>query len=281
MKKALVAVVTVTIFFGVGVLTTKFKERKISLSGNNSSYEAEIKEPSEGNSSTSVEIPTTKEQQKLEELATSSVQKQIAGVLAVNVAEESNPELQPLREKLVAQLQKSPESTIEEISNLLGKLPAKGQELSRLRLLILSTLLEGVDEERKEVAYKEMTSQIPDKRPDPNTAETEEELNRALSTTFEMSVPLVAHSIFISSVTDKNEAVSKTIEAVTAQQEPYIQRGIVNQFAETYPEEKEMILQELADKGINPFQTYEDQQEEEVDQNLPEDDAIEFVKENN
>jgi len=123
----------------------------------------------------------------------------------------------------------------------LASLPSEGFALERLSLLEAANSLHGAipDEELRSVAADEMVNPVP-ARPDPSAANTEDELNLALSTTLDLAVPQAAHQIYLSVSEDPQKSLSDTVRAIEAQPDPAIQAGLARQFVDHYPESPEM-----------------------------------------
>ena len=132
-------------------------------------------------------------------------------------------------------LRNDPENAQADIREMLDRLPSQGYPLERSSLIVNMGNLQVNSSEAKAYALNELTRNIIAARPDPSTAGTQEELNQALSTTWDMMIPISAHSAFMKNVSSPDEALAGTVDGILSQPDAGIRIALVSQFLEIYP----------------------------------------------
>ena len=144
-------------------------------------------------------------------------------------------------------------------------LKINGDSIDKMRLLDIASHLVGVDEEVISIANEVLEENIVPARPSAENAKTEEELNLALSTTFEMAVPIMAHGVALSKIDDPNLALAITIDALNNQPEKFITDQILNNTIKKFPDLEESLLQ-VKNEDRKPSSEDESEKEESIEE---------------
>jgi len=156
---------------------------------------------------------------------------------------------------------KNSKKSMKSIKMAIESLGINQDSVDKMRLMDIAAHLEGVDEEASELGLEIMLENVVDKRPDPDKAQTQEELNRAKSTTFEMFVPVMGHLLAIKKTEDNDKALTMTLEGIKAQPEPFIYERIAKNHLKYFPEHKEDIENVLASISSPPNENDEEEEE--------------------
>ena len=148
---------------------------------------------------------------------------------------------------------KNPQEALPRIKAGLDSIPLRGFPIERISLL---EQLEKLSQDPKfknqcfDVVSRELSSNIVPARPDPKEAKTQKELDAALSTHFEMAVPLTAHQIAMKSAESSQTALDLTLQSLTLQQDWGIRDHLVDNFNQFYPKLLPSLLQRAKENGI-------------------------------
>jgi hypothetical protein len=150
-------------------------------------------------------------------------------------------------------LQKNPTLAAREVLRALDLKELAVTELAAGRAALLVTLsrLPGHEVETQAAALREITEHAPDARPDYSQATTQDELDRALSSTPETAAPLIAHAVFMESANDIDKSFRATIDGIVAQKDAGIRNTLGEQFLNRYPEAQALLTQALLARGIS------------------------------
>lgn len=149
------------------------------------------------------------------------------------------------------ELKEDPKAGLNTLEGALDRIPATGFPLERASLLLTMNDVVEKSDQIKARSLTELTQNITPARPDPQAATTPEEVDSALSTTAEMMLPIVAHQVFLKNTTDSGEALSGTIDGISAQPDPGVRIAIASQFLGAYPDLRNDLISSLNAKGID------------------------------
>lgn len=172
----------------------------------------------------------------------------ILNAIKANALEDKINGANKVREEAYQKARENSNASIKKIVETVHSLKINGDSIDKMRLLDIANHLEGVDEEVLSLAKDVLSDNIVSARPSSEDAQTEEELNAALSTTFEMAVPVMAHLIAMAKTNDLNEALDISLDAIQDQPEIFITNQIVDNAIKEFPDLEEMLLQAKSDK---------------------------------
>lgn len=133
------------------------------------------------------------------------------------------------------ELKTHPEQGMQAIRSGLKALPAAQFAMERGTLLLAAARLPGQESVVQQLAYTEMTENRPAARPDVAKVRSEEELNRAVSGSPEIVLPILAHAAYIATSPDAATALKGTVAAIQVQRDSGIQKTMGLQFVNRYP----------------------------------------------
>jgi len=154
-------------------------------------------------------------------------------------------------------------NSVDNLKSALNRVPASGFSMERISLLsMMSTVASSVGSSgssaspggpnaiTKDAALNELTQNIIPARPDPNLAQNEEQLNAALSSTPDTSLPIASEQIFLNNTSNPAEALTGTVQGIISQPDVGIQLAIATEFVRAYPNMKDELNQDLQARGI-------------------------------
>jgi hypothetical protein len=173
--------------------------------------------------------------------------------LSVRLAHSiSHAQLKALQAAYLDGFLQDPAQTLTEAKALLARL--QGPELAQERMGIYGVVgaLPGVSSEIRDLALNELTQQAPPARVSPAQAGDDPALQKqAYSWGPAQILPLMSYRLYLNSIgNDPEQALSGTLQAVEAQQDPGIQRSIASGFIALYPDRKPQLYQQLAQAQI-------------------------------
>lgn len=183
-------------------------------------------------------------------LGTDAIGVNLYETLLANSLEGKIEGSQDIRAEGYEKARQNSKQTIERIKNVLTSVNTQAQGVDKLRLLDLAANLQGVDSELQELGHIVMENNIMPDRGNPNLAETEEELNKALSTNFEMLVPVAGLALVLGSTSDSQHALSATLEGIKLQQDLGVQQQMAEAFLQKFPDMSDPLQLELQNNNI-------------------------------
>ena len=166
-------------------------------------------------------------------------------LIAIEV-EEKVDGAEDLKKELYEKAKSNSRESLKIIERAINSFGINQDSIDKMRLLDIAGHLEGVNDEVVELGEKVLMENIVEKRPDPSTAANQEELNKALSTTFEMIVPIMAHALAISKTSDDDIALEITIDGIEAQPDPFIYTRLADSHLQQFPGHEEEINRAIA-----------------------------------
>lgn len=198
------------------------------------------------------ELPIPENKKYLYEiLSNDSVGSVILDAIRANSLEDKIQGAEQVREEAYQKARNNSKQSIKKITETIDSLQINGDSVDKMRLLDIAGHLDGVDEEVFNLSKEVLANNIVPARANPDEAQTEEELNAALSTTFEMAVPVMAHLIAISKADNPNEALEMSLDAIQDQPEIFITNQIIDNTIKKYPDFEEVLLQARLEKESN------------------------------
>jgi len=176
-------------------------------------------------------------------------EKIVPALLALKDAQDSiqsNPNVKVLFQFLKT----SPKDGIKLITETLSELP-RTEEFAIQRISLIQSLGIIANDEAKQLAFEYAMDYKPAQRPSPEAAKTEEELNKALSTNFDLAVPIEAYKTYIEMETDPSRAIENTKSVIAAQSDFLIQDGMIGFFGQKFPNQNETLKTELIEAGYS------------------------------
>jgi hypothetical protein len=153
--------------------------------------------------------------------------------------------------RFLDELKANPELGLSTLQSALDKIPPAGFPLERASLLLTMNDVVEKSDTIKTSSLNELVTNVVPSRPDPQTAQSEEDQNQALSTSAEMMLPIVAHEVFMKNTTDSGEAMNGTVEGIAAQPDKGVKIAIASQFLDVYPAMKNDLIAALNAKGVD------------------------------
>ncbi len=193
---------------------------------------------------------TSASEEKLKKILSDPEMQPLFVALTADEHAEESPEGVVASHELLEKMKNDPEYGIATIRKGLSAIPAAEYPLERASLLMVAAELPGKAAEARELAMKELTENVVMPRPDASAATTEEEMDRALSTTPAMMLPVSAHVAALRTTDKPQEAFAMTLNGIVAQKDHGIRAAIASHFASSYPDMKEALREALAAKNI-------------------------------
>lgn len=100
------------------------------------------------------------------------------------------------------------------------------------------------------IAERQMNAVIPDGVAIPNDTQTEEELNKSLSTDPSMIPAVVAQEVFVKTAMNEQEAFDGTLKVVMRQPNHNVRTAMIVAFSNIYPDRRSELEQTLKSHGI-------------------------------
>ena len=181
-----------------------------------------------------------------DKLGENSVAKNIfLAVLAINVEDKIKGASQ-VKEEAYKEAKLNSKESLDHIKGAIRSLGANSNSVTKMRLIDIASSLVGVNEELIKLGEEVLLENIVPKRPEINDAVTEEQINLAKSTTFEMFVPLMGHILAMSKIVDPEEALELSLNGIFSQPEPFVYERIADSHLQKYPEHKDEIYRALS-----------------------------------
>lgn len=154
-----------------------------------------------------------------------------------------------LEARYAAQIKKNPAGGIAAIKSLLDKLSTTEFPVDRAALIDLASQIPGQAYEAKLLAQNELLNVIFPTMRDPDSANTEEELDEILSSNRALFIPMNSHAVLMRLSQDSEEALHYTIAGFIAQQDPNLRELLIDQFLEAYPDSENRLNHSLRTRG--------------------------------
>jgi hypothetical protein len=164
------------------------------------------------------------------------------------------------QQKFKSDLLKNPTEGALQIKEALKRIPESGFPIERAALMGNLYEMSGPSDTVKQVALDELMQNSVPPRPNPTEVTNEEDMNQAMSTTYDMLIPTIAHKTILKNTTDSNEALQVTLDGISAQKDYGIRNTIAQQFLDNYPQSKDVLLSKLKSMDIQVSQSQEGQQ---------------------
>lgn len=145
------------------------------------------------------------------------------------------PGAQLYSQRFLDHLLRNGDSGFSELKSGLNRLPADQFPIERAAILMRAEQIPGKGPEVKDLAYREVLQNTPEARPDPSKAQSENELNLALSTTPAILLPIAAHSVFLRNA-EPSEALDGTLQGILTQKDIGIRSSLANQLITLHPQ---------------------------------------------
>jgi|GEM_PF-6006708 len=148
-----------------------------------------------------------------------------------------------LANEFFTQLKGDPKSGMEIVREALHRIPEKGFEADRTTLLQTASTLRGMEKDASDLAVQEFNSNIVEAT---EAVVSDRAVARAL-------LVATAYRIFIDLSSDPSGAYSGTIQGIVNQQDSAIRRTMIDKFLNKYPDLRDDLQRELAERQIDPY----------------------------
>jgi hypothetical protein len=148
------------------------------------------------------------------------------------------------------QLKKDPR-TVADLKEALESLRIhRGFEFEKANILMFLAEISPDAREVRDLAEREMMNHVSETVPLPEEAQTDEELNRALSTDFSMALPTMAHQVFLKKTESDQERFDGTVSAIRRQANHNIRTAMFQAYIETNPKRTVELSSRLKQLGV-------------------------------